>query len=306
MNMNLVGDIGGTRTRLALADAQHRLHEAAVFLNDDYPDFPALLGAWLATLPQPPVRGCLAVAGPANATTRSLSLTNRPDWQIDLAVLESRFDLQNIRLANDFAAAAMGVPACADTAQVLQAGVAAKDGACLVIGAGTGLGVAVLVPNNGGYQVLPGEGGHFGFAPQNEVQDALCRHLRLTHGRVITEHVVSGGGLAAIHAFLHKETLTPAQVAQAAGAGETKALDSFDLFAAAYGAVAGDYALASMSRGGIFLAGGIAAANIKLMQRGAFLDAFRKKGVYADLVSSMPVSILTDPLLGLHGAARLA
>ncbi|HWU85107.1 MAG TPA: glucokinase, partial [Rhodocyclaceae bacterium] len=168
------------------------------------------------------------------------------------------------------------------------------------------LGVASLIRVNAHWQVLPGEGGHIGFAPQDEQQDALCRWLRRRHERVIIEHVVSGSGLAAIHEFLHGETLLPAEVSQRAKRGEAAALASFDLFAAIYGAVAGDYALARMARGGVFLAGGVTAANIDLLQRGSFMAAFTRKGVHSALAAAMPVYIVTEPLLGLYGAASLA
>ncbi|HTH94281.1 MAG TPA: ROK family protein [Rhodocyclaceae bacterium] len=303
--MNLVGDIGGTRARLALIDEAYELHYAAVFDNDDYADFAALLGAWLKTLPEMPERGCLAIAAPVTPETRSVHLVNRATWRIDAPALESAYNIAHIALANDFAAAAMGVPSCSSTAKILQDGVVHHDSTCLVIGAGTGLGVAALIHDGSKWRVLPGEGGHFSFAPQNDVQDALNRHLRTIHGRVIAEHVVSGSGLAAIHAFLHGETLAPVQVSQRANAGDARALASFDLFASAYGTIVGDYALAVMARGGVFLAGGIAAANLDLMRRGPFLDAFRHKEAHSGIMAELPVSVLTEPLLALYGAARL-
>lgn len=304
--MKLVGDIGGTHTRLALADANLVLHEIAVFDNDAYADFADLFGDYVKRLPALPSGGCLALAGPIADDGRSVNLTNR-DWRIDLPVLERRFRLSGLRLVNDFAAAAMGVTVDTDDDPLLiQTGVPLVDGLRLVIGAGTGLGVASLIIVDGRWRVLAGEGGHIGFAPQDEVQDGLCRWMRARHGRVIIEHIVSGGGLAAIHEYLHQQVLTPAEVAHRAGADDAQALASFDLFASIYGAVAGDYALARMARGGVFLAGGVAGANRALMQRGPFIAAFNAKGVHSRLAASMPVSIVTEPLLGLYGAARLA
>lgn len=302
--MKLVGDIGGTRSRLALADARLALHEAVVFSNDDYPDFTSLLGAYLGGLTQAPTGGCLAVAGPIADDSRSADLTNR-DWRIDLDALEQRFGLASLLLVNDFAAAAMGVPVDADPVP-LQPGAPLADALQLVIGAGTGLGVASLIKAEDRWRVLPGEGGHIGFAPQDEVQDGLCRWLREQYGRVIIEHVVSGIGLSAIHDYLHGRKLSPAEIAQGAQQGDVQSLASFDLFASVYGAVAGDYALARMARGGVFLAGGIAAANIELMRRGPFIQAFNAKGVHSELAARMPIHIVTEPLLGLYGAAHLA
>ncbi|MDE2599653.1 MAG: glucokinase [Rhodocyclaceae bacterium] len=306
MGMILVGDIGGTRSRLALADAQGRLHDIGVFDNDAHSDFDNLLAAYLRNPAMRPAGACLAVAGPIADDGRHAKLTNR-DWRIDLARLEQRFGLSHTRLVNDFAAAAMGVTVDTDDdPMTLQAGRPVSDALRLVIGAGTGLGVASLIAAAQGWRVLPGEGGHIGFAPQDETQDGLCHWLREQHGRVIIEHVVSGNGLAAIHDYLHGRRLSPADVAQHAQQGDVQALASFDLFASIYGAVAGDYALARMARGGVFLAGGIAAANLDLMQRGPFLKAFNEKGVHSGLAACMPVAIVTEPLLGLYGAALLA
>ena len=302
--MRLVGDIGGTRTRLALADAQLALHEVVIFSNDDHADFASLLGSYLAKLSTKPNGGCLAVAGPIADDGRSADLTNR-DWRIDLPTLERDLGLPTITLVNDFAAAAMGVIVDADPLP-LQDGSPLPDAVRLVIGAGTGLGVASLIKTEDRWRVLPGEGGHIGFAPQDEVQDGLCRWLRARHSRVIIEHVVSGIGLASIHEYLHEQQLTPAAIGQRALQDDAQALASFDLFASVYGAVAGDYALARMARGGVFLAGGIAAANLELMRRGPFLKAFNAKGVHSLLAAQMPVSVVTEPLLGLYGAACLA
>lgn len=303
--MKLVGDIGGTRSRLAMSDGK-ALHHVSVFGNDGHPDFAAVVAAYLAATDERPLGGCIAVAGPIADDGRSATLTNR-GWLIDLPTLESRFDLSGLVLVNDFAAAAMGVTVDTDDDPLcMQAGMPIAGAQRLVIGAGTGLGVASLILINGGWQVLPGEGGHIGFAPQDDVQDRLCRWLREQHGRVIIEHIVSGSGLAAIHDYLHGRRLTPAEVAQSAHQGDVQALASFDLFASIYGSVAGDYALARMARGGVFLAGGVAGANLALMQRGAFLKAFNAKGVHSQLAERMPIHIVTESLLGLHGAAALA
>lgn len=306
MAMMLVGDIGGTRTRLALADASCKLHEIAVLANRDFSSFTQLMESYVRGLPAQPSGGCLAVAGPIADDARSARLTNR-DWRIDLPVLEQQCKLPRLKLVNDFAAAAMGVTVDTDDDPVLiQTGIPVPDAMRLVIGAGTGLGVASLLRKDKGWLVLPGEGGHIGFAPQDEQQDGLCRWLRARHGRVIIEHVTSGGGLAAIHEYLHSRALKPAEISQLAKQGNPQALASFDLFASVYGAVSGDYALARMARGGVYLAGGVAAANLELMQRGAFLKAFNAKGVHSHLAENMPVSIVTEPLLGLYGAAALA
>lgn len=303
--MKLVGDIGGTRSRLGLSDGK-ALHQVSVFANDDYPDFTTVVTAYLASTNSRLSGGCLAVAGPIADDGRSATLTNR-GWLIDLSALESRCAVSGLTLVNDFAAAAMGVTVDTDDDPLcMQAGTPVANAQRLVIGAGTGLGVASLIRIDGQWQVMPGEGGHIGFAPQDATQDGLCRWLRERHGRVIIEHIVSGSGLAAIHDYLHGRQLTPAEVGKSAQQGDIQALASFDLFASIYGAVAGDYALARMARGGVYLAGGVAGANLELMQRGAFLKGFNAKGVHSKLAERMPIHIVTESLLGLHGAAVLA
>lgn len=304
--MKLVGDIGGTKTLLALADSDYRLHRVARFANDDYADFAAVLQTYAPGLID---GGCLAVAGPVSDDGRHAHLTNRP-WEIDCAALEQTLGLRHLTLINDFAGAALGVPLTAsDQLACLQAGQPRADGVRLVLGAGTGLGVATLLPRaGGGWQVIPGEGGHIGFAPQNDMQDALCRWLRPSVGRVINEHLLSGGGIAAIHAFLaglavEAPRLQADEIARRAGTDDTLAQRTMQVFAGIYGAVAGDLALLTLARGGVYLAGGIAGKNLDLMQDGSFLAAFNAKGVYNRLTTQMPVHVVTEPNLALLGAA---
>jgi len=193
-----------------------------------------------------------------------------------------------------------------------QTGEPLADGVKLVVGAGTGLGMATLLPAGDGYRVLPGEGGHAGFAPADPLQARVWSALLKEHGRVTSERVISGPGLAAIHRILASEmtgpvdTLDPATITECALAGDAAARRSVDLFFSAYGAFAGDMAMAVMARGGVFLAGGIAARILPLLQAGGFIKAFNAKAEHARLAARMPVHVITDPLLGLRGAAAFA
>ncbi|MRR51856.1 MAG: glucokinase [Rhodocyclaceae bacterium] len=318
--MILCGDVGGTKALLGLADfsAGHlQMRHRQRLECADFANFPSLLAAFLAAIPAGlphPDGGCLAVAGPVGDDGRRARLTNLP-WTVDCAALESAFGLPQLRLVNDFAAAAMGV-LVADARELvtLQAGETLTQGVKLVVGAGTGLGMAVLVPDPSiaaGWRVLPGEGGHVGFAPQNEVQGRIWAALLQEYGRVTNERVISGSGLTAIHRILANEVLKPAAIAAAAlkdAQGTARA--SVDVFLAAYGAYAGDMALALMARGGVYLAGGIAARLRPLMavshDNNTFLTAFNAKAEHASLAARMPVAIAIDPDLGLKGAALLA
>ncbi|MDK9703858.1 MAG: glucokinase [Sulfuritalea sp.] len=307
--MILVGDIGGTKTLLGLAEEGKLVLDRRI-ANADFQDFASVLAAFFAetkTAPATITGGCLAVAGPIADDGRSARLTNLP-WTIDCDELSRRFGLPALGLANDFAAAALGAVTASSAQKVtLQSGAPLAAAPCLVVGAGTGLGMAIVLPQDGRWRVLAGEGGHVAFAPANGEQAALWAFLHARHGRVTWERIVSGPGLTSIHAFIAGVELPPEEIA-------TRALDdpdtlerrSLNMFLAAYGAFAGDMALACLPRGGVFLAGGIAGKLLPAMQHGPFLAAFNAKAEHAAIAARMPVHVVTDPLLGLYGALLLA
>lgn len=303
--MKLVGDVGGTKTLLALADDKHALHHAVRFLNDEYADFAAVVADYLAQVQEPIASGCFAVAGPVEDDGRHARLTNRP-WTIDCPALEMQHGISGLRLINDFAGAALGVIVTpADQLICLQEGEALLQAPKLVLGAGTGFGVALLLPQAGGWRAVPGEGGHIGFSPRNAEQDALMQWLRPAVGRVINEHFLSGMGIANLETFARGAKVDAArrEPEEIANAPDEPALKAMKLFAEIFGAVAGDLALMTLPRGGVYLAGGIATKNLDLMRDSVFLDAFNAKGGYQRLTSRMPVFVAMDPDLGALGAA---
>ena len=307
--MILCGDIGGTKTLLGLARDGELLVDRR-YANADFQDFAAVLAAFLADTQTDHARirgGCLALAGPIADNGSSASLTNLP-WSIDSAALSHRFGLPALRLVNDFAGAAMGAVTSSPAQRfTLQPGEPLATAPCLVVGAGTGLGMAMILPGNGDRRIVAGEGGHVAFAPADAQQIALWAFLQARHGRVTWERVVSGPGLSAIHEFLAGVVLAPKQIAANALADPACAeRRSLDLFLAAYGAFAGDMALACLARGGVFLAGGIAARLLPLLPQSGLLAAFNAKAGHAALVARMPLHVATDPLLGLRGALHLA
>jgi glucokinase len=320
----LAGDVGGTKSLLQLAGLRQGRPVAVLerrYLAADFADFAAMLQRFLDECRAQRGRGlrlaraCFGAAGPASENR--IRMTNLP-WCLDAAAIAARFGIGSVRVVNDFEAAAAGIAALTPgDSQALQPGLPLAQAARVVIGAGTGLGVAYALPRRGGWRVVAGEGGHVGFAPADEEQMRLWRALHLQLGRVSVEHVVSGAGLVRIYEFLRAE--------QAAGAGEPApgadaaaisrlaleqndalACRALDLFIACYGAAAGDHALAVMARGGVYIAGGIARRIFSRLAAGGFVAAFNAKGAHAQLNRAMPVHVITTERLGLLGAALIA
>lgn len=301
--MKLAGDIGGTKVLLALVDAAGQIVQQCRLASAEFASFDELLGAYFEDIGDvgvPIDGGCLAVAGPVADDGRSAKITNLP-WTIDCAALEGRFGLGRLALINDFAGVALGVATLQpDQLVTLQAGEPCADGVKLVLGAGTGLGMAILR----GKDILPSEGGHVGFAPQDAMQARVWQALAQEHGRVTAERVISGPGLAAIHRVLAGVTIEPVDIAERALAGDAAARRTVDLFFNAYGAFAGDMAMAVLARGGVYLAGGVTQKLLPLLETSGFLAAFNAKAEHADLVRRMPVRVVVDPEIGLRGAAE--
>jgi glucokinase len=348
-------DLGGTKTLVGLFDPQGRLQVSRRYASAEFATLLPLLERFLteerAFLEAwgSPDMACLAVAGPVDSG--QARLTHLP-WRIDAREIGARLGLKAVLLVNDFVAAAAGVTGLTpDELRSIQPGVPVTGAPRLVIGAGTGLGCAVLLePERGAIavpgdaadrhpdrdddlgrrpepiagpraRILAGEGGHVGFAPRTVLEGRLWHWLHVRHGYVSVETVVSGPGIARIHAFLRDErgfgpadrrpesidpTIAIAKAGLAPDDPDVLAAEALDLFAAAFGAVAGDMALASLTRGGVCLAGGIAPKVFDARRTAAFLRAFNAKGAHAPLMSSIPVSVVQAEDLGLRGTAALA
>lgn len=312
--MILAGDIGGTKSLFGVYDEAQLIFECRL-ANADFSSFEAVVAALLANpdLPRAKIeRVCFAVAGPIDDDGCGAHLTNL-GWQVNGPALAQRFGLPAIRVINDFAAAALGaVTATPEQLHTLQPGIPLDNAPRLVIGAGTGLGMAVVLPdssNHAGWRVIPGEGGHIAFAPADDQQFALWQFLHQRRGRVTWEHVVSGPGLAAIHSFVAGLT-TDVEPGEIGSRGmtepESPAGRALRLFVRLYGACTGDMALSVLPRGGVFLAGGIAEKILPAMSNGDFVAAFNDKAHHTRLVERMPVHLVTDARLGLRGAALSA
>lgn len=324
MNVNyfLAGDIGGTKTLLQISAADGM---RAPLLQKSYPSagyagLAEILDEFLREAGADSIASaCFALAGPVSG--RRVKLTNLP-WEVDADALSARFAIGRISLINDFESVGLGIAALqpADL-HTLQTGDPQAQGARVAVGAGTGLGVALLSWQEGGYAVHPSEGGHMDFASADDTQYELLRYLQQRHGHVSYERIVSGPGLVAIFEFLRdsgraipsapllaamQQGDAAAAIAQFAAHGETAACMALDLFIAIYGAFTGNLALLALPRGGIYIAGGIAAKIAAQMHGGDFLRAFRDKGRFAGLLETLPLHIVMNPQVGLLGAGLYA
>ncbi len=327
--MIIAGDIGATKTLLQLVECgsgralvafERRYADAA------YPDFASLMTAFLAEARASGVDAAsleiavLGIAAPVRGET--VRLTNRA-WVIDAKALSSAFGIKEVRLVNDFAAAARGIELLEPSDFVtLQEGEPEDKAPRVVLGAGSGLGVAYLVWIGDRYQVIDGEGGNAGFAPATPLQAQLWFALHERSGHVSVEQVVSGAGLVAIYDFLREQRAAPEspQLSRAFGTEDrAAAITEFalqkndplaslalDLFIDAYGATAGDHALTLLARGGVFVAGGIAPRIIARIQAGRFIASFRDKGRFAGVMAGIPVRVVTNAGLGVLGATAIA
>jgi glucokinase len=311
MNELVIGaDIGGTKTFIALAElrlGRPHILRTLRYANGDFSDFYALLRRFREEAPKdlPVVRIVLAAAGPQQG--HCLQMTNR-DWRIDAARVLDFFPGAAARLANDFEAAAYGIELLRpEDLLTLQRGELEQAAPQVVIGAGTGLGVAYRIWDATHYSVIAGEGGHAGFAPGDAQQAAIWQALFAAESRVEAETLLSGPGIERLYAHFSGRMIEAAAVSRLAlEEGDAQALAALDVFAHVYGAVAGDHALSLLARGGVFLAGGIAPRLRDFLQASRLLEGFNAKGKHMVLTARMPVHIVLNEQLGLLGAVELA
>ncbi|OYY75551.1 MAG: glucokinase [Gammaproteobacteria bacterium 28-57-27] len=322
--MFLAGDIGGTKTVLAL----YSLHEGALvcakeasFPSREHARFEDIVDIFLGAHP-PALHGAsFGVAGPI--VDRRCITTNLP-WVLDECELEVRFDCP-VRLLNDLEAAALGMLHLPAEQRVsLSNARRSKSGMMAVIAAGTGLGEALLFWDGTRYHAQPTEGGHCSFAPTSADEDALLDYMRnQLGGHVSIERVLSGPGLFNIWRFL-RDTERGAMDAAAMQAIEIAAdpsaeiamhaiagsdpvcVHAMEMFAHIYGAEAANLALKSLAIGGVLVGGGIAPKILPFLQRGAFMDGFLNKGRFRGLLETIPVEVVLEPRAPLIGAAHMA
>ena len=318
----LGADVGGTNTKLALArigSGAPRLLEMRSYASREHATLEHVVETFLREAAQDAkgVRAaCFAVAGPVEHGRGKL--TNLA-WQPDEQVIAQHFGFPHTCVINDFAAAGIGIGQLAPTDLLtLQEGHAEEGGDRVVVGAGTGLGVALLEWSGTRYVVHASEAGHTDFAPNDALQDDLLAHVRREFPHVSYERILSGAGIARILAFLEASgagATSPALKAAMARGDPARAITesalegrdpvamrALDVFVAAYGSFAGNMALTMLARGGVYIAGGIAPKIASKLADGTFRRAFAAKGRFRSLLESLPVHVVMNEHVGLYGA----
>lgn len=309
----LIGDIGGTNARFALVTpGEFDLREIQTLPCADYATLEDAVRDYLARAgaigERTPREACLAFACPVHDD--DIRMTNNA-WRFSKRQVRDALGLELFKVINDFTAQALGVPHVGEDERVtIGDGQAEPHRACLVIGPGTGLGVAGLFPGRHDWIPLSTEGGHVTFAPTDEREQNLLRYFRSRYGRVSVERLLCGQGLLDLyraHASLkgaNPRYNTPAEVTGAARAGDAIAEDSVLRFLKILGDVCGDTALTIGARGGIYLCGGILPRLLDWLPRSRFRDAFTDKGRMSAYNASIPIWVVTAPWTGLLGAAE--
>lgn len=346
MTLLLAGDIGGTKTILRVVEAEADHTETARnsrfekrYSSHEFPDLVPMVQTFLKQAQAEtgqtfqPQKACFGIAGPVvNNTSKVTNI----GWTLEADRLSEQLSIPNVSLINDFAAVGYGVLALDQSdLHTLQAGKREKNAPIAVIGAGTGLGQGYLIHTGKEYQIFSSEGGHTEFAARTELEFQLARYLleKLDIERVSAERVVSGQGIVSIYQFLRDRSFAPesAEIAQLMHAWESEigksektadpaaaisqaALEKRDrlsektmqIFIEAYGAEAGNLSLKLLSYGGLYIAGGIAAKILPLMEEGSFMRSFALKGRMRSLMERIPVQVVLNPQVGLIGAALCA
>ncbi|HYS10965.1 MAG TPA: glucokinase [Myxococcales bacterium] len=329
----LAGDIGGTKTLLAICDVSAAGDRPGVvsievlssrrYDSRKFPGLGAICRAFAGELqrPMPRIAG-FGVAGPV--TNGRSHATNLP-WVLDERDLALTLGADAVRLANDFHALTLGIPAVRLKDLVtLNEGVRDPKGPWAVIGAGTGCGEAIAICTASGQrEIIATEGGHTSFAPRTEMEIGVLRFLSQRYDHVSWERLLSGEGLVNLtEALAHLTGMkpspalaeliardrpnAPAAVTAAASAGDPLCRQVLELFCKLYGAEAGNLALKTLATGGVYVAGGIAPKILPFMTDGRFREAFLDKGRMRVLLERMPVQLVLDTEAGLLGAAALA
>lgn len=319
--MLLVGDLGGTKMNLAIISDEAGIRDPlveATLPSGDYPSFEALLEAFLRQVKHPVDRAVFGVAGPV--LNGRADVTNL-EFIVDEEQVRSALGLKAVRLLNDLAAVAYGIPLLRPHELLtLNEGERVPGGALGVVAPGTGLGEAYLTWDGSRYRPQPSEGGHASFAPTDPQQTEMLQYLLGRHDHISVERVCSGSGIPNIYDFLNETGFAaePAWLAeqlaassdrtpliiQAASAGQCALCEeTLRIFVSILGAEAGNLALKVMATGGVYLAGGIPPRILPALIEGPLMSSFCEKGRMSVLLERIPLSVVLNPKTALLGAA---
>ena len=311
--MLLAGDIGGTKTLLALyapaAGARQPVAEAE-FHSASYAGLDVMAREFLKRQSQPATDACFDVAGPVIGGRAHL--TNLP-WDLEEVALRDSLGLQRVTLLNDLKAIAYAVPHLQPTERhCIHAGTPESNGPIAIVAPGTGLGEAFLIWNGSSYIACSSEGGHASFSPTDERQAGLRQYLAGRFENVSFERVCSGPGIANIYDYLreaqpgletaafattlsHAADRTPliSQAGLEDPSGNPLAAATLEMFVSILGDEASNLALKVLATGGVHLAGGIPAHVLPKLTDGRFMQAFLNKGRMSQLLAAMPVHVVT-------------
>jgi glucokinase len=321
--MILAGDIGGTKTHMALFEQQGEHLQVLVeetFVSRDHSSLEEVVSLFLKSHPQKIDRACFGVAGPVRAGR--VQTTNLP-WVVDIGDLGTKLDIQNASLINDLEANAHGLAYLEPKDfWVLNPGDSEATGNAALISAGTGLGEAGLFWDGKQHFPFASEGGHADFAPSDALQSELLSYLQARVRHVSWEHVLSGPGLQHIYLFLRDsgrgeeplwltekmQSTDPSAAITQAALEKTSPLceQALQLFVTFYGAEAGNLALKLLATGGLFIGGGIAPKILPALKTGEFMNAFVAKGRLQPVLEKIPVRIVLNDRTALIGAAHYA
>jgi glucokinase len=308
--MDLIADIGGTNSRLALLDRNGRIARSQSYRNASFAALEDVLAGFLAgSAGGAPERAALAIAAPLAG--EEVAMTNI-GWRFRRGDLRRATGAAELRLLNDFEALAHALPRLSQSdCRQVGAGRALPGAALAVIGPGSGLGVATAAPHGDDWTAIAGEGGHVSLPAFTAEEARILAEHGEANGHCSAERLLSGAGLVRIHATLSQqaavaaENLTPADVTARALAGDEVAMKSFDLFCGWLGTVAGNVALTVGARGGVFIAGGIVPRMIDAFARSPFRERFVAKGSYRNYLDAIPTSVImaeNPAFIGLRAA----
>ena len=311
MTVVLLADIGGSNSRFALANPAGRPERVLVIENDTAASLEAAVTRYLDETGARPRAATFAIAGPIDG--EEVALTNRA-WRFRRSDFARRFGLASLRVVNDFEAIAWALPQLrAGETRPLGKAAVPREGVKLVLGPGTGLGVAALLPAGGRWHVVASEGGHAAFGPQAADEAEVFARLRDAVGCVSAECVLSGPGLVRL-----ARALDPNAAGQEAACHESQtivasalsrepsALMATRLFVRLLGRFAGSLALTFKAQGGVYITGGVAGGLGPLLDDPQFRAAFEAHPPYQALLAAIPTLLVTCEEPGLIGCAALA